>query len=53
MSQNITKVSSEFQVNTYTSNGQQSPSLGTFSDGKFVVAWMSRYQDSSGWGVYG
>jgi hypothetical protein len=31
----------EFQINTYTSGGQQSPSLAMDADGDFVVAWSS------------
>ncbi|MBI3448163.1 MAG: hypothetical protein HY049_04495 [Acidobacteria bacterium] len=41
----------EFAVNTYTTNRQQLPSIGTDSSGNFVVAWQSRNQDGSGDGV--
>jgi Ca2+-binding RTX toxin-like protein len=43
----------EFRVNTTTSNEQQYPSVAALSDGGWVVTWMSRGQDGSGWGVYG
>ena len=44
---------SEFQVNTYTSDNQQEPSVTGLADGGFVVTWMSANQDGSSWGVYG
>jgi len=43
----------EFQVNTWTTDDQQSPSITSLSNGGFVVVWQSRRQDGSGWGVYG
>ena len=46
------KVGSEFQVNTWTSNYQEDPSVISLSDG-FVVVWQSEEQDGSGTGVYG
>ncbi|HEU64611.1 MAG TPA: hypothetical protein ENH96_04410 [Chlamydiae bacterium] len=52
-SNNVTKIGSEFQVNTYTDNDQQDPSVASLSTGKFVVTWQSYEQDGSGWGVYG
>ncbi|WOE42759.1 Ig-like domain-containing protein [Acinetobacter chinensis] len=42
----------EFQVNTYTYNWQDSPSVTALSDGGFVVTWSSNGQDGSGWGIY-
>jgi hypothetical protein len=50
---NGNKVSSEFQVNTWTTNDQSSPSITSLPDGGFVVVWQSNGQDGSGWGVYG
>ena len=50
---NGTKFGSEFLVNTHISNKQELPSVGTLSDGKFVVVWSSNAQDDSGDGVYG
>jgi hypothetical protein len=47
------KVGSEFQVNTWTSNHQESPSITSLSNGGFVVVWHSDGQDGSEWGVYG
>ncbi|MDH6059449.1 DUF4347 domain-containing protein, partial [Chrysosporum bergii ANA360D] len=49
----LTKVGSEFQVNTYASNAQANPSITTLKDGGFVVTWQSDVQDGSGNGVYG
>jgi hypothetical protein len=44
---------SEFLVNTHTTNAQQFPSIAMDSDGDFVVAWQSVFQDGSNWGVFG
>ena len=45
-------VGTEFQVNTYTTNTQERPSIASLSDGGFVIAWESEGQDGSSWGVY-
>jgi hypothetical protein len=46
----------EFRVNSYTP-GTQLPSVAAAAaaaaDGRFVVTWSSRYQDGSGWGIFG
>jgi len=42
----------DFQVNTYTTYGQRSPSVSVAPSGDFVVAWESRYQDGSGYGIF-
>ena len=42
----------EFQVNTYTTNSQLYPTVAMDADGDFVVAWQSRSQDGSDWGIY-
>jgi hypothetical protein len=34
-------VGAEFQVNTYTNNGQRSPSVSVDADGDLVVVWQS------------
>ncbi|NGX41539.1 MAG: hypothetical protein KR126chlam4_01380, partial [Candidatus Anoxychlamydiales bacterium] len=49
----VNKIGPEFQVNTYTTNNQDSPSVASLSTGKFVVTWMSDGQDGSLNGVYG
>ncbi len=46
------KAGSEFQVNTYTLNGQIEPAVAMDADGDFVVTWSSFGQDGSGYGVY-
>ena len=43
----------EFQVNTTTSDSQESQSVAMDSDGDFVVTWDSSEQDGSSWGIYG
>jgi hypothetical protein len=48
-----TKLGTEFQVNTYTTNDQSSPSVATFLNGSFVVTWVSNLQDGSSYGIYG
>jgi hypothetical protein len=36
-------IGGEFQVNTYTTDNQNSPSVAADADGNFVVAWTSGY----------
>ncbi|KKL98464.1 hypothetical protein LCGC14_1824160, partial [marine sediment metagenome] len=53
-----TKSGSEFQVNTYTTNYQEAPSIASLNNDKFVVTWTSGVfsglgQDGDGMGVYG
>jgi hypothetical protein len=52
-SNNGTKQGSEFQVNTYTLNNQDSPSVAALSNNNFVVTWQSDGQDGSSYGIYG
>jgi hypothetical protein len=42
----------EFRVNTFTTDDQSTPAIGMDADGDFVVAWTSRYQDGSDYGIY-
>ena len=42
----------EFRVNTYTTDNQSSPSVAMDAAGDFVVAWASRGQDGSNYGIY-
>ncbi len=46
-------VGGDFQVNAYTTNGQQYPALARTATGNFVVAWESYGQDGSTVGVFG
>jgi hypothetical protein len=57
---NGNKVGSEFRVNTWTTDDQDSPSITSLSNGGFVVVWTSGCdwqgctpQDGSDYGVYG
>ena len=49
----LIKIGPEFQVNTYTTDSQWSPSMAGLSDGKFVVTWGDLAQDGSLTGIYG
>jgi len=42
----------EFQVNTFTSYGQEDPAIAIDDAGNFVVAWSSYLQDVSGEGIF-
>lgn len=47
---------SEFQVNSYTTNGQGSPDVAMAADGEFVVVWdsLGSYDsDTDGWSIQG
>ena len=49
-------VGSQFQVNTYTTNGQFSPAVSLDADGDFVVVWASSplvFGDTSGLSIQG
>jgi len=43
---------SEFKVNNYTTNYQNSPAIAPLNDGGFVVAWESVGQDGDGRGIF-
>jgi hypothetical protein len=47
------EVGSEFQVNTWTIDWQEYPSITSLSNGGFVVVWESQGHDGDGYGVYG
>ena len=42
----------EFRVNTYTTSGQNRPSVAMDSSGNFIVVWESSAQDGSVWGIF-
>ncbi len=48
---NGTKIGSEFQVNTYTTDWQNTPSVAC-NGSDFLIAWMSRNQDGNESGVF-
>jgi hypothetical protein len=57
---NGNKVGSEFQVNTWTTDWEDHPSITSLPNGGFVVVWEGGCdylgctpQDGSGYGVYG
>ncbi len=45
------RLGDEFQVNTYTINNQERPSIAQL-DGGFVITWNSYSQDGSEYGIY-
>jgi hypothetical protein len=45
-------LATEFQLNTYTADRQEDASVATAGDGSFVIAWQSRDQDNSYYGVF-
>jgi len=45
-------VGPEFRVNTFTTDGQWLPSIAMDAAGKFVIAWASRGQDGSDFGIF-
>lgn len=42
----------EFKVNTYTLDSQVLPSIAMDPIGDFLIAWNSKYQDGSQYGIY-
>jgi hypothetical protein len=42
----------EFRVNSYTTDSQLSPSVAMDADGDFIIAWSSKGQDGSDYGIY-
>jgi hypothetical protein len=43
----------EFQVNTYTPDNQFSPRVAMDINDNFTIVWESKFQDGSGYGIYG
>ncbi len=46
------RLSSEFQVNSYTTGVQQYPSVSISPAGGFVVAWSNEFGDGDGFGTF-
>jgi len=46
------QLGTEFKVNTYTFNGQITPSVASSSDGAFVITWVSDLQDGDSYGIF-
>jgi hypothetical protein len=49
---NGSKVNNEFSVSTEIYSTQSNPSIAALDNGGFVVAWTSKYQDGSYYGIY-
>ena len=47
-----TPISQAFRVNTHTPDDQSNPSITALPNGGFVVAWQSKDQDESDYGIY-
>jgi hypothetical protein len=47
-----TPLAAEFLVNTFTGSRQNFPAVASSTNGRFVVAWASKYQDGSVEGVF-
>jgi hypothetical protein len=47
------KLGTEFLVNTYTTDSQDTPAIAGLANGSFVVTWQSEGQDGALTGVYG
>ena len=43
----------EFQINTFTTRNQSSPSVTSMSDGGFMVAWHSNHQAHQSYEIFG
>jgi len=50
--QSLTRVGSEFQVNTYTTLAQTSQSVAMDQNGNFIIVWSSNGQDGDSGGIY-
>lgn len=46
------EIGNEFQVNTWTENGQRNPKVISLSEDRFVVCWESWVQDEVGSGIF-
>lgn len=52
MAVSIVRLEGEEQVNTQSQNSQTTPVVTSFSDGSWVVTWVSEAQDGPGWDIY-
>ena len=53
LSQPISPLGNDFQVNSYTTSDQRLPALAVEEDGDFVVVWQSQDQDGDAYGLFG
>lgn len=51
--QNENAQNPEFQVNTWTTNSQQTPDVALLSSTIIFVVWGSAFQDGDDFGIYG
>ena len=51
--QNIKRILSNTQINTWTASHQQLPKIASLSNGNFVVVWQSYLQNYNSWNIYG
>ena len=47
-----TAITGDIQINNYTTNYQINPSIARLTDSTFVIAWQSKGQDGSDYGIY-
>ncbi|MEQ9260482.1 MAG: CARDB domain-containing protein [Roseovarius sp.] len=47
-----TRSGNPFTVNTYKIGQQRAAAVAALKDGGFVIAWQSKGQDGSGWGIF-
>ena len=47
------RILSDTQINTWTANNQENPSIASLSDNNFVVVWESYLQNGNGYNIYG
>ncbi|MGD2093495.1 MAG: dockerin type I domain-containing protein [Phycisphaerales bacterium] len=45
-------IGGEFQVNTYMADDQKQPAVAMGNNGEYIVAWQSKGQDGSKWGIF-
>jgi hypothetical protein len=45
-------LANEFRVNTTTADQQRAPAVAVDDSGDFTIAWASRFQDGSNYGIY-
>lgn len=53
MPEGFSPLGSEFLVNSFTTNSQNSPSITGLTAGGYVIVWQSAFQDGSSDGVFG
>ena len=49
----VTRLGTEFQINTYTTDTQEGPAVAAAGNGNLIVVWNSYRQDGSDFGIFG